>query len=169
MRSCTIKQNSLLFHKTPYIHPSIFKLSDEEQFNWSFEDMASKMFSINENNVVFLEKSFRLIPSEPGDGRQSKLYNIKKAKKTVILEQCWNFSIAETKDNVFVFQCMTGIAANEFINTTYAYQLNSKKMVFEKSHCRNAKTVDANKLECEEEAVNEYGELTLTKSSFKIK
>jgi hypothetical protein len=64
---------------------------------------------------------------------------------------------------------MTGMAANQYIHSVYAYDMNQNKILFEKEYCQKAKIKNESQISCLEESVDEFGELKLSHRVFDIK
>ena len=170
LRTCELKPDSTLANHVPYIHQSIFKLP-AETISWSFDDVRSEIISLDSNYSILIERTYNGDINNEVEGRQAALILIDKkaGKKQQLLKQCWDFAQATRNANLLSFQCMTGVAANEFIHTVYVYNLQNNKIVFDQPYCQNPVLKGGASISCSREAVNESGKMALTPQVFSFK
>ena len=169
LRECHIKPHSLLSNDFTFIDNSIFALP-EETISWSFDDVKSEIITLNENISFLIVKKFNGNINDEVEGRQSALYYIEpeSRKPQLILNQCWDFALPSQKNKLLAFQCMTGMAANHYINTVYVYNLTKNNILFEREYCQKASINNQQLIGCLEEKVDANGELTLSPQTFEI-
>lgn len=170
LRKCNIKPNSLLSNGFSYIHDSLFKLP-EDTISWTFDDVMSELVPLNENISFLVEKKFNGDINDEVEGRQSALYYVEpnSTKPKLILNQCWDFASPSQKNKLLVFQCMTGMAANHYIHTVYAYNITQNNISFKKEFCQQSSIKNEKLIACLEESVDANGELKLVPREFEIR
>lgn len=170
IRECQIKPGSLLDNNLTFIHESIFKLP-EDTISWRFEDTRSEISHLNEQISFIIERKYNGDINNEVEGRQSSLYMLDNItnRKTLILDQCWDFAESTKKDNLIAFQCVTGSGGNHYIHSAYTYDTNTHKVIYSKEFCQKPEIIDKTHLRCQEESIDANGELTLSPREFILK
>lgn len=169
-RECKIKPGSLLYYNQLFIQPSILNLP-ADTINWAFGDAKSEIRTLDKDYTLLLKRAYKGDTDDEVEGRQTSLhlFNVKSHKEKTILKQCWDFENQKRLDNMMTFQCMTGKAGNQFIHTVYVYDIEKDKVLLEKQYCQNPSISSKKTISCDEESVNEFGELKLKKNEYRIK
>ncbi len=168
LRECKLKTPSRFQLNLPMIHKSILSLDEEELYNWSYSDAESVLFTLNKPELLFVEKTFDQDLNDIGDGRKSTVLFIKGTENKLVVDQCWDFKLTDQQEEMLVFQCMTSMAADNYIFTTYVFNKKQNKVVFAQEYCQNGKLDAGATLACDEQKIDEFGSVTLVEKRFSL-
>ncbi len=168
LRECVVKPDSPLAYSLPFVDKSILNLP-QTTMNWSFEDVASAVVSIDDGYAFYVRRLFNGNIDDEVEGRQAalSLFDKKTGQQQPVLSQCWDFAEALRFKQQLVFQCMTAMAGDHYIHTVYIFDLTRNKTIFEKQYCQKPVITGDGSVACYEESVNQFGELGLTKQTYR--
>ncbi len=167
LRECHVVSGTTLAYGLPTFDSSIQKLP-ESVINWSYTDTVSSVFNVDDGHAIYVQKIFNGDVENEAEGRQTRLnlFNVKTGKTSLMMDQCWDFSGLKVNGDFLTFQCMTAMAGNQYIHTSYVYDQGDSKMVFQKEYCQQPDIAQVKQLKCLHESINDKGELELEKQTF---
>ncbi len=169
VRECKVKPAALLARGISLVHDSILVLDNDALSNWVYSDVVTETVDLEHEMFLLVERSFNSELVDFGDGRQSTLRWMKNGVEPVqVLDQCWDFSLTNQQESFVVFQCMTAMAADNYIYTSYVFDTNKKHIIFKKEYCQDGVLKDEAHLVCQAQSVNEFGELNLEHKQFSV-
>jgi len=167
LRECKVNKNSLIYYKQEFIDSSILSLPSNT-ISWTFDDVHSEFKSLSNSYALVIKRTYSGNPHDEVEGRQAAVFLFDKTSgnNKKLLKQCWNLEYVALSNNTLTFQCMTAIAGNTPIHSVYVFNSKNKNLLFTKQYCQKPVSINNHILQCDEESVNELGELNLKRAEF---